>query len=103
MFCKLHIQMTVFPTVVTGFILLILTGACLLISENSMTKNSFISFKNNASSCIYHLESQQLISHTWILKSESSYGIQLRILDDSEPLFFGQLNPQPDYELHSFR
>lgn len=98
MFRKLHIQMTVFSTVVTGFILLLLTGACLMISENSMTKNSYISFKNNANSCIYHLENQQLISHTWILKSESSYGIQLRILDSGEPLFFDQLNPQIDYE-----
>ena len=98
MFRKLHIQMTIFSTVVTGFILLLLTGACLMISENSMTKNSYISFKNNANSCIYHLENQQLISHTWILKSESSYGIQLRILDSGEPLFFDQLNPQIDYE-----
>lgn len=88
MFRKLHIQMTVFSTAVTGIILLILTGACLVISENSLTKSSYISFKNNAQSCIYHLESQQLISHTWILKTESSYGIHLRILDQGQPLFF---------------
>lgn len=98
MFRKLHIQMTVFSTAVTGIILLILTGACLVISENSLTKSSYISFKNNAPSCIYHLESQQLISHTWILKTESSYGIHLRILDQGQPLFFDQLNPQPDYD-----
>lgn len=98
MFRKLHIQMTVFSTAVTGIILLILTGACLVISENSLTKSSYISFKNNAQSCIYHLESQQLISHTWILKTESSYGVYLRILDRGQPLFFDQLNPQPDYD-----
>ena len=98
MFRKLHIQMTVFSTAVTGIILLILTGACLMISENSLTKSSYISFKNNAQSCIYHLESQQLISHTWILKTESSYGMHLRILDRGQPLFFDQLNPQPDYD-----
>lgn len=98
MFRKFHIQMTVFSTAITGIILLILTGACLVISENSLTKSSYISFKNNAQSCIYHLESQQLVSHTWILKTESSYGIHLRILDRGQPIFFDQLNPQSDYD-----
>lgn len=93
MFRKFHIQMTIFATFITSTILIIMTLACLCIAEKGSRENSYTSFKANAASCISYLESQNLISHQWILKSETAYGIHMDILDNGKPLFFKKLNP----------
>ena len=97
MFRKLHIQMTVFSTLITSAILVVMTLACLLISENGTKKNSYITFSTNVTSCISHLEGQNLLSHQWILHAEKAYGIQMEIRDNGQKLFFDKLNPaQPE-------
>lgn len=93
MFRKLHIQMTIFSTLITGGILIAMTLACLFISESAARKNSYITFSNNANSCITHLENQTLLSHQWLLQVQNSYGIQIEVLDNSRNLFFEKLNP----------
>lgn len=98
MFRKLHIQMTVFAAVITSAILVVLTLACLAISESGMRKNSYATFTNNVNSCISYMEGQSLLSHQWILQAKQAYGIDMKILDNGKELFFDKLNPNDEKE-----
>lgn len=98
MFQKLHIQMTIFATLITSAILLVLTLACLAISESGMRKNSYATFENNVNSCINYMEGQAVLSHQWILKVKDTYGIDMKILDNGNELFFNKLNPEKKKE-----
>lgn len=93
MFRRLHIQMTIFSTLITSAILIIMTLACLFIAERGTRENSFTSFTNNARSCISHLESQSLLSHQWLLQSQAAYDVKIRINDNGNTLFYQELNP----------
>lgn len=95
MFRKLHIQMTVFSTLITGAILIAMTLACLFIAESGTRKNSYASFSTNTASCITHLEGTTVLSHQWILQACNSYGVQMEIRDNGNTLFFDKLNPLP--------
>ena len=59
MFCKLHRQMTIFSTLVTSGILILMTITCLIISEQGLVRNSYERFWNNGNSCVAYLESQK--------------------------------------------
>lgn len=93
MFRKLHIQMTIFSTVITGAILIAMTLVCLLIAESGTRKNSYTTFSNNANSCITHLEAQSLLSHQWLLEVQHAYKIEIEVRDNGKSLFFEKLNP----------
>lgn len=91
MFRKLHIQMTVFSALITSAILIGMAFACLMIAESSARKNSYVSFLNNAQSCITHLEEQNAISHRWLQTVMDTNKIRIQIRDNGEPLFFYKL------------
>lgn len=96
MFRKLHIQMTIFSTLITGAILAAMTMACLFISEKGAKENSYTAFTNNVHSCLTHLEGSMTLSHQWLLQVKSAYGIQIEIRDNGNPLFFNKLNPEEE-------
>ena len=96
MFRRLHLQMTIFSTLITGVILAAMTLVCLFIAESGTRKNSYTTFSNNANSCITHVEGQSLLSHQWLSQVQNSYGIKIEILDNGNPLFFDKLNPSED-------
>ena len=87
MFKKLHIQMTVFSTLITGAILVFMTLTCLVISERGIRETGFSSFSGNASSCLYFLESQKTISRTWATEVLRNYGIRMELRDNGNLLF----------------
>ena len=91
MFRKLHIQMTVFSALITSAILIGMAFACLMIAESSARKNSYVSFLNNAQSCITHLEEQNAISHRWLQTVMDTNKIRIQIRDNGEPLYFYKL------------
>ena len=91
MFRKLHIQMTVFSALITSAILIGMAFACLMIAESSARKNSYVSFLNNAQSCITHLEEQNAISHRWLQTVMDTNKIHIQIRDNGEPLYFYKL------------
>lgn len=98
MFRKLHIQMAIFAALITSTILVILTLACLAISERGMRKNSYTTFENNANSCISYMEGQSFLSYQWTLKVKDAYGIEMKIKDNGNELFFSKLNPVEEKE-----
>ena len=96
MFRKLHIHMTLFSTFITGTILVLLSSACLVITESNIRQKHYTVFTNNAYSCVSHLESQNVLSHRWIQQVETNYGIDMQIYDGNTPLFFEQLHSKDD-------
>lgn len=95
MFQKLHRQMTIFSTLITGSILIAMTLACLFIAESGTKENSFVTFHNNFSSCLTYLGGETVLSHQWILQVSKTYGIEMEVKDNGNPLFFDKLNPSP--------
>lgn len=96
MFRKLHIHMTLFSTFITGTILVLLSSACLVITESNIRQKHYTVFTNNAYSCVSHLESQNVLSHRWIQQVETNYNIDMQIYDGNTPLFFEQLHSKDD-------
>ena len=92
MFCKLHRQMTIFSTLVTSGILILMTITCLIISEQGLVRNSYERFWNNGNSCVAYLENQNVsVTHQWILESRQEYGVEISILDNGRKLYFEKL------------
>lgn len=92
MFKRLHLQLTVFCTLVTGLILASMTAICLLILHKDASRQSFLSFEKNVASAVSYLENQTIISHQWLLNLEKNYRLQISISDGETPLFFDSLN-----------
>lgn len=95
MFKKLHRQMTLFCTLVTGLILVAMSCICLNIAESGIKDVSYSSFINNLNSLYSYLENQSVITHTWITQMEYNYHMQLEINDTGNDLVFHSLNPSP--------
>lgn len=91
MFRKLHIQMTMFCTVITGAILAALTIVCLLIAERSLKENSYASFLNETNSAITHLQAQNTISLQWLNQLREKNGLEFALYLNGTPLFSQQL------------
>lgn len=91
MFKKLHWKLTIFCTMITGMILLVLSGVCLSISYNGLQKNHYASFLNDLHSIFTHLENQTTISHQWIAQTEKNRQYIVSIYDNGVPLFFEEL------------
>ena len=100
MFRKLHIQLTLLFTVITGLVLTAMSAVCLFISENDAREISYTTFQNNINSILDYLENQPTLSHQWIREAEQRYGIYLDIRDNGSPLFFYTLQSgRPDTAL----
>ena len=92
MLCKLHRQMTIFSTLVTSGILILMTITCLIISEQGLVRNSYERFWNNGNSCVAYLENQNVLTYQWILESRQEYGVEISILDNGRKLYFEKLD-----------
>lgn len=88
MFRKLHIQMTLFSTLITGIIFLILTFICLIFAETSMRKSNYASFLAQLNSVILHLQEEDTISHQWLNQTQESGQLQIYLYDNGTPLFY---------------
>ena len=91
MFHKLHIKLTLFFTMGTGLILILMTGICLYLSQSSLSRNQYNAFSTSVSSTLSYLEAQNVIPHTWLLEQEHNNHFSIRILDNQNPLFFSKL------------
>lgn len=92
MFRKLHTQMTLFSAAITSGILILMTLFCLFIAENSTKQNSYTTFSQNAQACISYLETQTILSHSWLQETQNNYGLSIKIEDNKKPLFFDKLH-----------
>ena len=75
-----------FATVVTSGILISATFLCLSFSEKELERNQYISFLNNVNTSLSHMENQEIISHQWLSRLEASYQFMIQIYDNCAPL-----------------
>ena len=92
MFKKLHRQMTIFASLITSGILILMAVSCLVISERGLTHNTYERFLNNGNSCVAYLENQNVLTYQWILESRQEYGVEISILDNGRKLYFEKLD-----------
>lgn len=90
MFQKLHLQLTVFCTLITSSILLVLTGTCLFFAEKNLVQNNYTSFLTEMSSTVSHLQEQDSISHQWLNQLQNNGHLRLYLYDNHMPLFYQQ-------------
>lgn len=95
MFQKLHIKLTLFFTLGTGLILILMTGICLYLAQTSLSRNSYNTFTNSVSSSLSYLEAQNTIPHQWLSEQEYHNHFSIKILDNQQPLFFSKLKEDP--------
>lgn len=94
MFKKLHRQMTIFTSLITSGILILMAVSCLVISERGLTHNTYERFLNNGNSCVAYLENQTVLSHKWILEAKQEYKVEFRILNNGKKLYFDKLDTE---------
>lgn len=97
MFKKLHLQLTFFCSLVIGVILVIMTGFCLIISEQGIRNKNDSNFQTNISSLVSYIDNQTVLSHTWLSQMEHSYHMVIDIMDGKDPLLHNQLHSHEKY------
>lgn len=98
MFHKLHRQMTLFCTAVTGTILIFLTVICLFVAEKGLKTNNYSSFLSETGSILTHLQSQEVLSLHWINQLREKNGFTFLFYDQGKPLYFQRLT-DPEHEI----
>lgn len=99
MFKKLHRQMTLFCTAITGTILILLTAICLLVAERELKNSAYASFLNEAGSILTHLQSGETVSLEWINQLWEKNGFTFLLYDNGSPLFSQSLtHPRDDLD-----
>lgn len=88
MFRKLHLQLTLFCTLVTGFIFLTLTLICLLFAKNSLKKNDYATFMTQLNAALIHLQEQDVISHQWLNQLLEKSRLKFYLYDNGSPLLY---------------
>lgn len=90
MFRRLHRQMTLFSTLVTGSVLVVMTILCLYFSEKSMRETLRQSFLDDVNAAVVRLSGQKTISHQWLAETASGRYI-LNLYDNGRPLLHNTL------------
>ncbi|MCD8355790.1 MAG: HAMP domain-containing histidine kinase [Clostridia bacterium] len=88
MFKQLHVRLTVFFTLVTGSIFLLLTGICLLFAQKSMLQSSHASFLTELNAAVLYLQEQDDISHQWLSQIQRGDKFKLYLYDNNVPLAY---------------
>lgn len=94
MFHRLHRQLTFFCACVTSLIFLLLGIACLIVTESGFRSQEEAAFQKDLNTLYQNLSSQNTLSHQWIRQSAHTYQSVIRILDNGQPLFYGELDEE---------
>lgn len=94
---KVHAKMTFFCSLIIGSILFVMTFFCLIISEQGILSKNYADFQTNSSSLLTYIDSQSMISHTWLSQMESNYRMIIDIRDGDMPLLYGGLHDHDSY------
>ena len=88
MFHKLHLQLTLFCTFVTGCIFLVLAFLCLIFAENSLKSENNAAFLRQLNTTLIHLQEQDMISHQWLNQIQENGQFLLYLYDNGNPLYY---------------
>lgn len=96
MFKRLHRQLTIVSTVITGIITALVMLAALRISENGLIRNHYGTFLSNVSSCVNYIDNQKEIPIDWLSRMEFNYQFLIHIEDTGKEFLFSELRTSPD-------
>ena len=99
MFRRLHTQLTLFCTLITGLILILMVCVCLVISETGLRQQSRASFSSNLLSFYQELEKDSTLSFERLSQAEHNYGVVLQFTDQGVPLFYQRFSKDEDLSL----
>lgn len=88
MFKKLRLQLTLLCTLVSGAILVIMSLACLSVSEKESREQAFSEFQININLLVSYLDSQTVISRAWLAQFYSDTRLEMDIRDNGSHLAF---------------
>lgn len=91
MFHKLHLRLTLMCAGITAFIMIVMSVCYLYVSEQSLYKSQFFSFRNDMNTIITNLEQQSVITFEWLSKMESQNGYTIFALDNGVPFLYNDL------------
>lgn len=96
MYKKVHLRLTILCTGITAAIMIIMSFAYLYISENSLYRNQYNSFKNDMNTIATNLEQQSVITMEWLSKMETQSNYTFFVLDNGIPFLYNQLTSLSD-------
>ncbi len=80
--------MTIFASLITSGILILMAVSCLVISERGLTHNTYERFLNNGNSCVAYLEqSDCAFSQVDYWKPKQEYKVNFRIRNNGKKLY----------------
>ncbi len=88
MFRKLHLQLTVFCTMVTGGIFILLAAVCLFYAQDSIRGNDNSAFLRQLSAILIQIQEQDAISHQWLNQIQEKGQMTLFLYDNDSPLYY---------------
>lgn len=92
MFKKLHLQMMLFCSFITGIIMISMSIISTISSEEALKASTYLSFQDDATSMVASLENQTVISYEWIARMEKDGQYMISISNNGLPLFYDTLN-----------
>ncbi len=93
MFKKLHIRLTIFCTFICSIILILMSLICLPFLEKEFRESHFSDFQSNSNMLIRYLESQTVISRSWLVEFYTDTQLEIDIRDNGSKLVLQNLLP----------
>lgn len=92
MFQKVRLRLTVLFAGITAFIMIIMSVSYLYISETSLQKNQYASFRSDMNTIVTNLEQLSVISMEWLAKMEAQKDYAFFLLDNNVPFLYNRLS-----------
>ncbi len=92
MYKKVHLRLTVLCAGITATLMIVMSLCYLYISETSLYRNQYNSFKNDINTIATNLEQQSVISMEWLSKMEAQGNYAFLVLDNDIPFLYNRLS-----------
>lgn len=90
MFKKVHLRLAMLFTIVSTFILTIMSVFYLYFNYQSLHKNALLSFQSDINTFMMSFEKNTSISYDWLLNMQNNYDYSFYIYDNGVPFRFTQ-------------
>lgn len=91
MFHKIHLKMTLFHTLVTSAILIVMSLAGLFVFESLLTKNESAVFDKNQNAILTYLDGQNIIDHEKLMRLADNRYYTIALFEKGMLLFQNQM------------
>lgn len=94
MFKQLHIRLTLFCTLISGLILILMSLICISFSEAEARESYFSNFELKVTMLIHQIESRSVLSLEWFSQLKADTKFEMDIQDNGVKLLLEDLSPQ---------